>query len=502
MEMDKILEESYPYSIYKEFNNELVNATDETYCNEFKIIKQDYKEKSFELCKNVTKLLEFVFKKHTSEKYKDYCSHYKNWVYQEVRNLFNESTSDSDIEDVIKKFNKLQIELFIKHRKHDCSYRFDIKNLQGLNYKVQEKYLYDYFKNYNNIKTSETCNKCKNGKYKEYLKSISVIYDDEKENCCTPSFWDCSNYFLSCKDDFNPSRLLSALGSNGNERCEGLKSIKSIFKDEKSNPEEFGKEFMSAINYGGCYSPTKDTLEVGDAKRPVCILYSNFVPLPVDEPTARTDGQEATVSSFSADNASSISRVDPGKDVEVDGKGNRGVPRATDVKKEIPSSKLTLNSYKWSFKQGGKLDCRSRSNNKDSMRLCRYMEELVEGKFATQIEGTGAYKVQAGRSWTEDDLKPARERVWKRRSANESNILNNIFFRISTAVTLFTPFGSRLRRHRKRKQRYRLDFADLSTRKRPRRFLKRTYRHSDRRRFNVVNIEDELLSSNDLRNIN
>ncbi|SBS99170.1 PIR Superfamily Protein [Plasmodium malariae] len=498
---DKILKESSPYNIYKELEDEVKDVTDDQHCTEFEGINSIHKEKYVTLCKKLSKLLKYVFDQGKSGKRKEYCSHYIYWVYHEIWKLFKGCQNANDM-SVIDKFNKLQSTLFYNYQKHDCSYGYILKSYEELNYKIEKKYLYDYFKNYNTIKSSNNCNTVGIEKYKRYLEGIKRLYENEKEYCCFPGIGDCSNYFLTCKSEFDPSKLLSALGSEEKGNCDGLKTITAVFSDKKSDSEEFEKEFMSAINYGGCYTPTKGTLEVGDTKRPVCILYSKFVSLPVDEPTDVSDGQEATVNSHSADNANSLSKAGPGKDVQGDGKGNEGEPSATHVKKEMPYSELTLYPYKWRFKSEGKLDCRSRSKNKDSMRLCGYMEELVEGNFATQIEGTGRYKVKVGSNWTEADLESVRERVRKRRSANESNILNNIFVRISTAVTLFTPFGSRLRRHRKRQQRYRLDFTDLRTRKRPRRFLKRTYRHSDRRRFNVVNIEDELHSSNDLQNIN
>ncbi|SBT00159.1 PIR Superfamily Protein, partial [Plasmodium malariae] len=128
--MENFLKESYPYSIYNELNEQVKSATEDKYCNEFKKVKNDYQDKSIELCKKVTKLLDFVFKKSTHKEFKDYCTHYKYWVYQEVRNLFNESTSVSDIEDVIKKFYKLQLDLFNDHNRNDCSYRFDYKTLE------------------------------------------------------------------------------------------------------------------------------------------------------------------------------------------------------------------------------------------------------------------------------------------------------------------------------------------------------------------------------------
>ncbi|SBS92781.1 PIR Superfamily Protein [Plasmodium malariae] len=491
---EEIFKDSIPYNIYKELDDQVKDVTDDQHCTEFKGINSPHKEKYVTLCKKVSKLLDIVFKKESSKNYEDYCSHYRYWVYHELRKLFKDDKKSNDITEVINKFNKLQTTIFSKYAKRGCSFGFVTKDYKELNYKIEEKYLYDYFKNYNTIKSSKQCSNVGSSKYRAYLEAIKKLYDVEYNFCCWTGLTECPDYILTCDNKFDPSKLLSALGSEEKGNCDGLKTITSVFNDKKSDSEEFKKEFMSAIKYGVCYSPKKDTLEVEGNKRPVCILYSKFDSLPDDEPTARSDGTEETVSMPSADNADSISRADPGKDVQSYEKGNGGNPSATDVKKKIPSSKLTLNPYKWSFKSEGKLDCRSRSKNKDSIRLCGYMDELVEGNFATQIEGTGGYKVKAGRKWTDDDLKSIREKVRKRRSANESNILNNIFVRISTAVTLFTPFGSRLRRNRKRKQRYRFDFTDLYTRKRTRRFLKRTYRHSDRRRFNVVNIEDEFHS--------
>ncbi|KAI4833730.1 PIR protein [Plasmodium brasilianum] len=510
--MDKILEELYPYSIYKEFNDELVNATDESYCNEFKTIKQDYKEKSFELCKKVTKLLEFVFKKHTSEKYKDYCSHYKNWVYQEIRKLFNERTSNSDIDYIIKKFYKLQRDLFSYHKKNDCSYRFDFNTLEGLHYKIEEKSLYDYFKNYNTIKTSETCNKCMNVKYKEYLESISDMYNSWKDSCCSYGKSVCDNYFLSCKDEFDPSKLLAAFRSKGSDNCDGLSSITANFDEENLNSMVTDPRILKSITYGTCYDLENGRLTSNKEGHQHCSLLSTSVTL---TRSARTDGNvegALTDSGSSSVGATSVTRdghveespPQEGASQDEPGTKTRGgdYHSPEELKEKGTAEKDAPDTFRWKFDGGGTLQCTTKSRGKNEELLCEYMDVLVQGNFATQIEGTKRYKVQAGKSWTEDDLKLAREIVRKRRSANESNILNNIFVRISTGVTLFTPFGSRLRRDRKRKQRYRYDFTDLYTRKRPRRFLKRTYRHSDRKRFNVVNIEDELHSSNDLQNIN
>ncbi|SBS98942.1 PIR Superfamily Protein [Plasmodium malariae] len=509
---DKILKESSPYNIYKELEDEVKDVTDGQHCTEFEGITSTHKEKYVILYKKVSKLLDFVFKKETSENYKDYCLHYRYWVYNELRKLVKDDKQSNDITEIIKKFMKLQATIFSNHQKYGCSLGFVTKDLAELNYKTEEKYLYDYFKNYNTIKCSETCTKVNNGKYKKYLQSIDKIYKNLKEDCCIPWDWDCSNYFLSCKDEFDPRRLLSALGSNDNESCEGLKSIKAIFKDEKLNPETFSSDFLKSLNYGACYSPKDGTFTSGDAVHPFCNLYTAPVQLSSSVTIVRSNEPQGNGAGSPADNSYTVRGEDqeqekqaqsvPPKEVTDETNENEGGSGSYgEHKKKASPDEDTHVTFRWKLDTSGQLKCPTTSTKKAELGICDYMEELIEGGFATKTK-SGMYRLNIKTKWTTDDLRTYRERIRSRRSTHELNtdyfnILNNIFIRISTGVALFTPFGSRLRRHKKRKQRYRFDFTDLSTRKRPRRFLKRTYRHSDRRRFNVVNIEDELHSSND-----
>ncbi|SBS98202.1 PIR Superfamily Protein [Plasmodium malariae] len=504
MEMDKIVKESYPYSIYNELNEQVKSATDEKYCNEFKKLNNDYQGKSIELCKKVTHLLDFVYKKDKSKEFKEYCSHYKYWVYEEISKLFNDDTPENIINDVIDKFNKLQTTLFINRQKNYCSYRFDLKTLGELNSRKVEKKLYDYFKNYNTIKSRDKCSNVSIEKYKGYLEGIKILYENEKDYCCFPGTWDCSNYFLTCNSEFDPSKLLSAFQSKGNGSCDGLNRITANFDEEELNTVVTDAEILNSISHGACFNLDKHELTSSDTKHPRCSLLATSVTLTRSVRTDGNSGATMTDNGSPPDGVNSVTRDnrEEGRTPQAGAsQGQQGTiekaggSRSTEkLKIEAPSEKDSPDTFRWKFNEKGTLQCPTKSRDKNEELLCNFMEELVEGNFATQMEGTKRYKVKAGRSWSEDDLKPARERVRKRRSANESNILNNIFVRISTGVTLFTPFGSRLRRDRKRKQRYRKDFTDLYTRKRPRRFLKRTYRHSDKRRFNVVNIEDELHS--------
>ncbi|SBS95301.1 PIR Superfamily Protein [Plasmodium malariae] len=515
LDYEEIFKDSKPYNIYKELENEVKDVTDGQHCNEFEGINSPHKEKYVILYKKVSKLLEFLFSKETSENYEDYCLHYRYWVYHELMKLFKDDERKNDIAQIINKFIKLQTTIFSEHEKPGCSLGFVRKDFTELNYKIEEKYLYDYFKNYNTIKNSDRCSKVNNGKYKKYLQSIDNIYKNLKEDCCTPWDWGCSNYFLTCNNKFDPSVLLSTLGSNDKEECNRLNSITANIDEEILDSKLSDPGILDSFTHGICFNlHNRELKSEGYQKHPHCSLLSVSGKSHRSLTASGSVGHQVTnnksIPSYghqTKDSRSSSSNADsmPGEseaEVKAETTDNGADFPDAKVKGKVESKRVALAEYRWSFNPDGNVDCRTKSRDKNEELLCNYMDVLVEGKFATQMEGTKSYKVQAGRSWKEDDLKPALEKVMKRSSANESNILSNIFVRISTGVTLFTPFGSRLRRHRKRKQRYRFDFTDLSTRKRPRRFLKRTYRHSDRRRFNVVNIEDELHSSNDLRNIN
>ncbi|SBS93361.1 PIR Superfamily Protein [Plasmodium malariae] len=548
---EEIFKDSKPYNIYKELEDEVKDVTDGQHCTEFDGITSTHKEKYVTLCKKVSKLLNYVFDKDKLKKSKEYCTHYKYWVYHEIWKLFKNGQQTDDIH-VIDKFNILQSDLFVKHNKRDCSYGYILKDYEELKYKIEMKYLYDYFKNYNTIKSSKQCSNVGGKNYRAYLEAIKKLYDveynsccstgltecpdyiltcDDKfdpnkllsalasraikklydveyNSCCSTGLTECPDYILTCDDKFDPNKLLSALASRGTESCDGLSSITANFDEEKLNSVVTDPEILNSIAYGTCFNLKNGRLTSDIKRHPHCSLLATSVTLTRSFSTAEYGGTIMTDSgsppgSTNLESMSNQAEVDASRRGQPDAKGKRGDFGESGVKIEaVPPVKDEAGPIRWKFDERGTLQCPSKSKNKYEELLCEYMDVLVEGNFATKIDRTGKYKVQIGRTWNESDLKQYRIAVRKRRSANESNILNNIFVRISTGVTLFTPFGPRLHRHRKRQQRYRLDFTDLSTRKRPRRFLKRTYRHSDRRRFNVVNIEDELHSSKDLQNIN
>ncbi|SBT01727.1 PIR Superfamily Protein [Plasmodium malariae] len=193
-------------------------------------------------------------------------------------------------------------------------------------------------------------------------------------------------------------------------------------------------------------------------------------------------------------------------------------------------------SIRWNFGKGT-LTCQSNASENDDYGLCEYMEELVEDGFFIKEKVSGGYRFKKGKIWDPKHLVRIGKTKRRLKSSSSSfrdlgnsqiimlkkdmqtyshipnrqiysgnyveyNILRNVFVRISIVVSLvmgfififflylkFTPFGSCLGKIKKRKKRYSTNFTVLNQERLQKRFIKRTYRNSSRRRFSVVNVE-------------
>ncbi|KMZ93288.1 hypothetical protein PVMG_05576 [Plasmodium vivax Mauritania I] len=95
---------------------------------------------------------------------------------------------------------------------------------------IEMKYLYEYFKNYKYIKKEIKCENENRGKFVEYLKNISILYDKhkEEEECCSWGETMCPDYFLDCDESYDPQKLLSASTSNNEKTCKDIISKAGI----------------------------------------------------------------------------------------------------------------------------------------------------------------------------------------------------------------------------------------------------------------------------------
>ncbi|KMZ91969.1 hypothetical protein PVMG_06087 [Plasmodium vivax Mauritania I] len=95
------------------------------------------------------------------------------------------------------------------------------------------KHLYEYFKNYDEIKKEVNCLKLKNDKYFKYIKYISFIYNKHKEDCCSLGAEICPDYFLECDEYYNPNEIVSAIESGDIATCN--KILKASVPDKSKD---------------------------------------------------------------------------------------------------------------------------------------------------------------------------------------------------------------------------------------------------------------------------
>ncbi|KMZ82183.1 hypothetical protein PVIIG_03437 [Plasmodium vivax India VII] len=102
------------------------------------------------------------------------------------------------------------------------------------------KHLYEYFKNYNEIKTKIKCEKGEDSKYNTYLNYISSLYNKhiEEEGCCSWGAEMCPDYFLECDEAYDPQKLITAINSAEKSECTKLKESAGVIK----HPEEMSEE--------------------------------------------------------------------------------------------------------------------------------------------------------------------------------------------------------------------------------------------------------------------
>ncbi|SBS97857.1 PIR Superfamily Protein [Plasmodium malariae] len=511
---EEILQQLPSNKIYEEFNSEVTEIDNSFSCDKFDSIKQEYKLRCVNLCKKVARNLKKVPKVDKLWSYNHRCLHYKYWVYEEINKLLEENSAEGSVKDVITEFLNLQSSLTDDYRILNCTYNFDKKTLKELNDKKDEKYLYDYFTNYENIKSKDFCISVEKDKYKNYLNAIKVLYNQKKNECCGNNILKCPNYFLNCNNDFDPIKLLSKIESTGVKNCNGLENFKETkTSEEKLESSDLEPGFLDQILFTNCHITNESTQ-----------LPCRFI-----RASAMTRRNQSAVGSSEQGNSDSLTLEN--KKLESNIKLEASVQheeirKRVGFKNQEKKNILSLPKngtevdFRWKLAKDGTLQCPTEKPEDDTSGLCKYIEQLVGKGILVKIKNTGSYRLAKGKSWPTEPLKIVVKRERKSQLGShhsreleilrgqvilrtkqmedsgiknlngkaypgkdeESNILQNIFLR-------FTPFGTYLGKTRKRKKIYRTNFSELSTQRLPRRFIKRTYRNSERRRFSVVNIE-------------
>ncbi|KAI4833755.1 PIR protein [Plasmodium brasilianum] len=541
IDYDKILQKLPSHKIYDAFNKEVTDTQYNSLCNIFNSVKDDYKNKTIDLCKKFARNLENLSKISTSGNKYDSCSHYVYWVYEEIRKLFKKEASTDDVKTIIKNFNKLNTFLISKYAVFNCNYYFFYNDLLELDNKREEKYLHDYFKNYSSIKSSANCKSVGIDDYKKYLNVVRDVYKRKKNNCCFNGISLCQSYFLNCSDNLDPSKLIYTLESTSAD-CKKLENISNTETEkEKLDSREF-EEFLKSINFTSCPGLVSDEPSTStristsgngissesNIKTHSCsLLGANIKPYI----TVTADiGKEKLEQSEGISSRGHISTL--GGDLANTDSGTRSNEEfSSNSERNInvfPGKNGKNVDLRWKLDEKGKLRCPSDKPGEDKTGLCMYVEKLVNQDILVRLEESGGYRLNKGKKWPAQSLKivlkndkigqlaiinsqelrnPKHLQALKAHQAvttniknpnyhalprnySESIILQNAFVRASIVASLFTPFGSYVGKIKKKKNRHRYNLAALHTQGLSKRFIKRTYRHSNRRRFSVVYIEE------------
>ncbi|GAB69444.1 hypothetical protein PCYB_001920 [Plasmodium cynomolgi strain B] len=239
-EYENILKQLSAYEIYDKLSK--VTSDDNTcakYCANIINSSEDideFKKLCPKLASNIMKLSETL--KDTNSPY-DRCTYMTYWTYEKIINIFNSHINNVHNKSVINELNKAVLmansELTDKDK---CLFSFTGNLLEWKG----EKFLHDYFKNYDKIRTCITStdgNSCNS--YCGYLKHISKLYYSYINKCCScysyperACFELCPKYF-NCDISYFPNDLLSKIGCQEDEekkeKGESNKTAEEVFKN-------------------------------------------------------------------------------------------------------------------------------------------------------------------------------------------------------------------------------------------------------------------------------
>ncbi|GAW79398.1 variable surface protein [Plasmodium gonderi] len=242
--IEDILKELPSYKLYEDFNKDIEpkeKSEYEKYCNKISDYNVDFPWLSDFCVKFAKNLTNVDITKGANSKHR--CLQLNYWIYEEI--LKNHKNKRDNVYDM-KFFRKIyEIGKEINNKKRDnyycCSYFYGV-----LDEWKKEKYLHDYFINYEEINKKISSSNYKCNEYYNYLIYINKIYKEHKDNCCTFGDIYCHGYF-DCDNNKNPSNLISKLKFHNQEIQED--GLDSKNKEEYENPT---LENHMIDNYGKC----------------------------------------------------------------------------------------------------------------------------------------------------------------------------------------------------------------------------------------------------------
>ncbi|SBS99112.1 PIR Superfamily Protein, partial [Plasmodium malariae] len=239
------------------------------FCSAFEKKGDSSKNEGYELCRKIARNSRNLPEYSDTDKFTIHCSHYRYWAYQNIKKFLENNLGNDNGDSYISKFLSARDSINQAYNSYFCQYEFKNNNaLSVLNDKLEEKYLYDYFHNYDSIKTYDTCNLVSLSEYEKYLRHIDTLYKKYRNEkyCCEDSWNYCPNYF-KCYEGFDPTKLLSVLNSKGKKICDNLKNLEDSLESDMSKGSSSQTDVEDSIFIFYCTDINEDRLSVNRRTR-------------------------------------------------------------------------------------------------------------------------------------------------------------------------------------------------------------------------------------------
>ncbi|CAI7723119.1 PIR protein [Plasmodium vivax] len=224
-ELDEIIKKLPSFEIYKEFNTIKDSTSYKDKCSDLGT-QDKFKKLCEKFMENINNLKTY---QNDLTKLKVRSSSLGYWIIEKLENYFTDNNLNVDkgiIDKLIIKLNEFSFELKLKRLFFNSNFDFDLSR--------EEKYLHDYFINYNKI--ASCTDKCE--VYYKYVRFIEKLYYKHREDCLGNVC-----YYFNFNDKYDPENLLSKLkgpievsnkeGGNTHSPL-GTEGVNS--KDSKKNP--------------------------------------------------------------------------------------------------------------------------------------------------------------------------------------------------------------------------------------------------------------------------
>ncbi|KMZ78185.1 hypothetical protein PVIIG_04959 [Plasmodium vivax India VII] len=225
-QLDEIIQNLPSFEKYKEVDTTKDSNSYKDRCSNLGTEDVKFKELCENFMKNINKLKDY---QSNLRELKVRSSSLSYWIIDELRNYFilNDKKIDRGVIDrLIIELNKISHESISKRLFFNSDFDFDLSR--------EEKYLHDYFINYDTIASCK--DNCKD--YYKYVSYIEKLYYKHREDCLGNVC-----YYFNFHDKYDPDDLLSKLkgrieGSNkeGEDTASRLGTEGGNPKDSKRNP--------------------------------------------------------------------------------------------------------------------------------------------------------------------------------------------------------------------------------------------------------------------------